>query len=101
HRTGGVGHLDGEGRLWVEGRLVHVLSTATGPLTPVGVEQRVEELVSVRAAAVVGVGPVGTQQVVVVVVPAGSSRRNVLADAELDAQVRSGGRATRAPGRTV
>jgi hypothetical protein len=38
-------------------------------VTPVGVEQRVEELDAVQAAAVVGVGPVGTQQVVVVVVP--------------------------------
>ena len=25
HRTGDVGHLDAEGRLWVEGRLVHVI----------------------------------------------------------------------------
>ena len=42
HRTGDVGHLDSAGRLWVEGRLVHVITTADGPLTPVGVEQRVE-----------------------------------------------------------
>ncbi|HEX8487765.1 MAG TPA: alpha/beta fold hydrolase [Propionibacteriaceae bacterium] len=69
HRSGDVGHLDPEGRLWVEGRLVHVVTTADGVVTPVGVEQRVEELDAVQAAAVVGVGPVGTQQVVVVVVP--------------------------------
>ncbi len=90
HRTGDVGHLDDQDRLWVEGRLVHVLTTASGALTPVGVEQRVEELDRVRAAAVVGVGPVGTQQVVVVVVPAlGSARSGVLADPELTAAVRS------------
>jgi acyl-coenzyme A synthetase/AMP-(fatty) acid ligase len=89
HRSGDVGHLDNEGRLWVEGRLVHVLTTPHGPLTPVGVEQRVEELDTVKAAAVVGVGPVGTQQVVVVVVPAEQqSRRPVLAGAELSASVR-------------
>jgi acyl-coenzyme A synthetase/AMP-(fatty) acid ligase len=70
HRTGDVGHLDGAGRLWVEGRLPHVLTTPDGPLTPVGVEQRVERLDSVRAAAVVGVGPAGTQVVAAVVVPA-------------------------------
>ena len=89
HRTGDVGHLDPEGRLWVEGRLVHVLSTAQGPLTPVGVEQRVETLPEVVSAAVVGVGPAGTQQVVVVLVPMeGAVRRHPLADADLAAAVR-------------
>ena len=71
HRSGDVGHLDDEGRLWVEGRLVHVVVTADGPVTPVGVEQRIESLDQVAAAAVAGVGPVGTQQVVAVVVPVG------------------------------
>ncbi len=75
HRTGDVGHLDSEGRLWIEGRLQHVLSTATGVVTPVGVEQRIEETAAVRAAAAVGVGPAGAQQVVVVVVPADGTRR--------------------------
>jgi acyl-CoA synthetase (AMP-forming)/AMP-acid ligase II len=69
HRTGDVGHLDAAGRLWVEGRLQHVVTTPRGPVTPVGVEQRVERLAGVRAAAAVGVGPVGTQVLVVVVVP--------------------------------
>ncbi len=95
HRTGDVGHLDDSGRLWVEGRLVHVVTTADGPVTPVGVEQRVEAVPGVRAAAVVGVGPPETQQVVVVVVlddPAPSRRtlsRRVLAPPELAASVRS------------
>ncbi|MGY1591420.1 alpha/beta fold hydrolase [Geodermatophilus sp. SYSU D00708] len=71
HRTGDVGHLDAEGRLWIEGRLQHVITTAAGPVTPVGVEQRVEALAGVSAAAAVGVGPAGTQAVVVVVVPSG------------------------------
>ena len=69
HRTGDVGHLDAAGRLWVEGRLVHVIATAAGPVTPVGIEQRAEAVDGVASAAAVGVGPVGTQQVVVVVVP--------------------------------
>jgi acyl-coenzyme A synthetase/AMP-(fatty) acid ligase len=72
HRTGDVGHLDVEGRLWIEGRLPHVVTTAGGVVTPVGVEQRVEALPDVSAAAVVGVGPAGAQVVVVVVVPAGA-----------------------------
>jgi len=70
HRTGDVGHLDADGRLWVEGRLAHVITAAGGFVTPVGIEQRVEALDAVSAAAVVGVGPAGTQVVVVVVVPA-------------------------------
>ena len=70
HRSGDVGHLDSAGRLWVEGRLVHVITTTDGPLTPVGVEQRIEAKSPATSAAVVGVGPPGTQQVVAVVVPA-------------------------------
>ena len=42
-------------------------------VTPVGIEQRIERLDGVGAAAVVGVGPAGTQVVVAVVVPADSS----------------------------
>ena len=67
HRTGDVGHIDQEGRLWVEGRLVHVVTTSDGPVTPVGVEQRIEALDEITAAALVGVGPVGTQQPVAIV----------------------------------
>ena len=88
HRSGDVGHLDAEGRLWVEGRLVHVVTTADGPVTPVGVEQRIELLDEVAAAAVVGVGPVGAQQVVAVVVPTGS-RPAGLAPPPLADQVRA------------
>ena len=51
----------------------------TGPVTPVGIEQRVEALAEVAPAAVVGVGPAGTQQVVVVVVTGGRGRRRPLA----------------------
>ncbi|HEY5788746.1 MAG TPA: hydrolase, partial [Microlunatus sp.] len=69
HRTGDVGHLDPQGRLWVEGRLVHVVTGPAGPVTPVGIEQRVESAPGVGQAATVGVGPPGTQQTVVVVVP--------------------------------
>ncbi|QFG70100.1 alpha/beta fold hydrolase [Ornithinimicrobium pratense] len=70
HRTGDAGHLDDRGRLWVEGRLAHLLVTPQGPLTPYAVEDRVRDGVpDVADVAVVGVGPSGAQQVVVVVVP--------------------------------
>ena len=87
HRTGDVGHLDPQGRLWVEGRLVHVITTADGPVTPVGVEQHIEARPEVVAAAAVGVGPPGTQAVVAVVVPATGST-GPLAGPELTGTVR-------------
>ena len=67
HRTGDVGHLDADGQLWVEGRLGHVVVTAGGVVTPVGVEQALEDVDGVRLAAAVGVGPRGAQQLVAVV----------------------------------
>ncbi|WP_331272305.1 alpha/beta fold hydrolase [Motilibacter aurantiacus] len=89
HRTGDVGHLDGEGRLWVEGRLAHLVLTADRPLPPVGVEQRVESLPAVARAALVGVGPAGTQQPVVVVEPLPPVRRGGLAPLALADEVRA------------
>ena len=67
HRTGDVGHLDDDGRLWIEGRLGHVITTPAGVVTPVAPEQRMERLDAVRLAAVVGVGPTGRQAIVAVV----------------------------------
>jgi acyl-coenzyme A synthetase/AMP-(fatty) acid ligase/pimeloyl-ACP methyl ester carboxylesterase len=86
HRTGDVGHLDEQGRLWVEGRLAHIVVTADGVLTPVGPEQRIERLDAVELAAVVGVGPVG-HQVPVAVVEAPSHPQGV-ASIELSDAVR-------------
>jgi acyl-coenzyme A synthetase/AMP-(fatty) acid ligase len=89
HRTSDVGHLDGEGRLWVEGRLAHVIVTARGVLTPVGIEQRVAAMPEIREAAVVGVGPRGTAQIaVVVVLEDAREHRRVLAGTTLTAAVR-------------
>ncbi|WP_424465684.1 alpha/beta fold hydrolase [Pseudoclavibacter helvolus] len=83
HRTGDVGHLDADGRLWVEGRLPHVFVTADGPLAPVGTEQDLETLPWVRRAAVVGVGPAGTAQAVAVLETREPSRRVRVAASEL------------------
>ncbi|ARC55935.1 Haloalkane dehalogenase 2 [Frondihabitans sp. 762G35] len=88
HRTGDVGHLDAAGRVFVEGRLPHVITTADGVVTPVGPEQRVELLAEVARAAVVGVGPAGTQQIVVVAETTTPTDRPALADADLAAEVR-------------
>jgi acyl-CoA synthetase (AMP-forming)/AMP-acid ligase II len=89
HRTGDVGHLDAEGRLWVEGRLTHVLTTPAGVLTPVRIERLVERLEGVTRAAAVGVGPPGAQQLVVVVESEPPARRPGLADLRLTDRVRA------------
>jgi acyl-coenzyme A synthetase/AMP-(fatty) acid ligase/pimeloyl-ACP methyl ester carboxylesterase len=75
HATGDVGHLDRAGRLWIGGRLGHVITTPEGPLAPVRIEQAVEAIDGVAAAAAVGVGPPGSQQLVVLVEPAHPPRR--------------------------
>ncbi len=67
HRTGDVGHLDGAGRLWVEGRLDHVMLTSQGVLTPVAAEQAAELLPDVRRAGLVAVGPAGSAVPVLVI----------------------------------
>ena len=67
HRTADIGHFDAEGRVWLEGRLQPVITTPEGPLGPGGPEKTVDALGPVRRSAVVGVGPRGTQDVVVVV----------------------------------
>jgi acyl-coenzyme A synthetase/AMP-(fatty) acid ligase len=67
HRTGDVGHLDANGNLWIEGRVVHLVHTLAGAVSPVPIEVAAETVPGVRRAAAVGVGPLGVQQVVVVV----------------------------------
>ena len=67
HRSGDVGHLDDAGRLWVEGRTVHIVRSESGPITPIPVERMVERGLPVARSAAVGIGPVGVQQLVVVV----------------------------------
>jgi acyl-coenzyme A synthetase/AMP-(fatty) acid ligase/pimeloyl-ACP methyl ester carboxylesterase len=88
HRTGDVGHLDAEGRLWIEGRLPHVITTQDGPVAPVGPEQAIETVPLVRRAAVVGVGPDGLRQCVAIVETTPGAKRVRLADTALAAEVR-------------
>ncbi len=69
HRMGDVGYLDDQGRLWVCGRKAHVVHTADGPLYPVPCEAVFNEHPRVFRSALVGVGPRGEQEPVVVVEP--------------------------------
>ncbi len=88
HRSGDVGHLDKEGRLWIEGRLVHTIVGPTGPITPVALEHAVESIPGIDLAAAVGIGPAGTQQVAVVVATSPPAPRPALASEALSDQVR-------------
>ncbi len=85
HRTGDVGHLDAAGNLWIEGRVVHLIHTVEGAVSPVPVEVAAERVEGVRRAAAVGIGPRGVQQVVVVV----EDEREAQASASLTAAVRA------------
>jgi len=86
HRTGDVGHFDVSGGVWVEGRLQHVITTASGPVTPVGAEQCIVANPGIHAAAIVGVGPPGCQQIVAVIVD--DTRTGPLADVDLTIELR-------------
>jgi olefin beta-lactone synthetase len=88
HRTGDVGHFDAAGRLWVEGRLAHVVTVPNAVVTPVGAEQAIERLDCVRLAAITGVGPAGTQAVVAVVETEPSARKAGPAAPQLAGRVR-------------
>ena len=89
HHTGDVGHLDAEGRLWVQGRLGHIMTTPEGVRTPVAAELAAESVPGIRRAAVVGIGPAGTQAVAVVVETEPGIRRPGLLDPVATQQVRS------------
>jgi len=96
HRTGDVGHLDGDRRLWVEGRVIHIIDTADGPVTSVPIERAVERaLVPMSKAragrvAAVGVGPPGCATIVAVIEGSpGTSSSDGLADAATGTAVRA------------
>lgn len=88
HRTGDVGHFDAAGRLWVEGRLAHVVTAPGAVVTPVGAEQAIERLECVRLAAITGVGPAGTKAVVAVVETVPPARKAGPAAPQLAGRVR-------------
>ncbi|WP_245934585.1 alpha/beta fold hydrolase [Arthrobacter psychrolactophilus] len=92
HRSGDVGHLDTEGRLWVEGRMAHILTMSDGVTTPVAAEQAVERVPAVARAAVVGVGPAGTQAAVAIVETTPAVKRSGLAPMPLATAVREAAR---------
>lgn len=89
HRTGDVGHFDFRGRLWVEGRMAHVISTSSGPVTPVAAEHAAETVPGVSRTALVGVGPRGSQSPVLVIETEPAAAKPGVAPLELADAVRS------------
>lgn len=99
HRTGDAGWFDPSGYLWIGGRIGHVITTDTGPVTPVAIEHAAESVAAVWRCAAVGVGPVGTQVIAVVVELDSSFGRNGVADLDTTRAVRSA--VLSATGRTI
>jgi acyl-coenzyme A synthetase/AMP-(fatty) acid ligase/pimeloyl-ACP methyl ester carboxylesterase len=94
HRTGDIGILDEHGRLWIQGRLSHVITSADGPRGPVSIEQRAETAVADQGilTAAVGVGSPGNQVIVLICAPPTPTRSRsaiTLADAQLTEKIRA------------
>jgi len=87
HRTNDIGHVDAQGRIWVEGRTQHIVTTPYGPVAPGGVEAVVDTVPGVSRSAVVGVGPHGNQALVVVLERTGDMKPG-LAGLDITEQIR-------------
>lgn len=67
HRTGDLGWVDHDGRLWFCGRVAHLLHTADGPVPPLPSEEVFAAHPSVARVALVGLGDRGVQRPVLCV----------------------------------
>ena len=83
HRTGDVGHINNG--LFIEGRIAHVINTGESVLTPVPIEQAVEEVLPGVSAAAVGV-PVNKNEALVLVLCDGET--SGAADIAIERKVR-------------
>lgn len=88
HRTNDIGHIDAEGRVWLEGRLQHVVTTPHGPVGPGGLEALIDSDEQVSRSAVVGIGPAGTQSLVAVLDAEGTDLSPGLAPLDISARLR-------------
>ncbi|UVI35838.1 alpha/beta fold hydrolase [Brevibacterium spongiae] len=88
HRTNDIGHIDDAGRIWLEGRLQHVVTTARGPVGPGGLEALIDTDAEVSRSAVVGIGPAGTQALVAVLDAEATSLTPGVAPLDLTARLR-------------
>lgn len=81
HRIGDLGYRDAQGRLWFCGRKAHRVVTCEGTLLSVCCEAIFNEHPQVARSALVGVGPRGEQEPVIVIEPVdGKAPRGAQAD---------------------
>ncbi|HEY2147575.1 MAG TPA: fatty acid CoA ligase family protein [Pirellulales bacterium] len=84
HRMGDVGYLDPQGRFWFCGRLTQRVVTPAGAMYTIPCEAIFNRHPELRRSALVGVGPPGEQQPVIVVelqsgrVPRGAARAKTI-----------------------
>ena len=88
HRTNDIGHIDDEGRVWLEGRLQHVVTTPRGPVGPGGLEALIDSDEQVSRSSIVGIGPTGTQSLVAVLDAEGTDLSPGLAPLDLTSRLR-------------
>ncbi|MER5753623.1 AMP-binding protein [Streptomyces sp. NPDC002088] len=81
HRTGDLGRLDDQGRLWFLGRKTHLVTGSAFTLTTEDIETTADTAPGVRRTALVGVGPAGCQEPVLCVEPLPSVPRATALDA--------------------
>ncbi|MFE6199916.1 AMP-binding protein [Streptomyces sp. NPDC057838] len=81
YRTGDLGRLDGEGRLWYLGRKAHLVTGEDFTLTTEDVEVTADTAAGVRRTALVGVGPAGRQRAVLCVEPERGARKEAVVSA--------------------
>ncbi|MEY9988676.1 acyl-CoA synthetase (AMP-forming)/AMP-acid ligase II [Streptomyces sp. V4I8] len=81
HRTGDLGRLDDEGRLWYLGRTAHRVTGEGFTLTTEDVETAADTAPGVRRTALLGIGPAGQQRAVLGVEPEPGTDRDAILDA--------------------
>lgn len=69
HRLGDVGYLDDAGRFWFCGRMAHRVLTTRGPMYTIPCEAIFNQHPAVYRSALVGIGPPGSQEPVIVLEP--------------------------------
>jgi acyl-CoA synthetase (AMP-forming)/AMP-acid ligase II len=69
HRLGDVGYLDDAGRFWFCGRMAHRVLATRGPMYTIPCEAIFNQHPAVSRSALVGIGPPGSQEPVIVLEP--------------------------------